>query len=631
MNTNNTLLGKVLYGFFFVIILPLLLWLWSIKSNHVIDLPMIKSDWGIAIMMAGLVLILWSMLLLIIHGDGLPMNAYPTNKLVRKGPYYIFKHPIYIGTGILLIGASIWLGLASALWLVTPITIMAMVALVLGYEKIELENKFPEYQKPVFFSIPKLADKNVKLQQKIAVVILFYFILVSGNLVVWFLFGNLQNKISIIDFENVPNYLQIIGFLSFLLPISIVFLSLKQNVLREWMISSIIAMGIIFYIALIWPVFGSQYFINSELENLNGYLLITSTLPACLMLLLAGTYTRAISKLKWVIWVIAIIFTLVILINTSSPLINLLITIIAFLISYCWKLIWLFLRDLSEKIANSWKEWIYGPVRIINHAVYIGAGAFLSTLAAGFLLGEDHVWGIVLFEIVVIIFAALWAQIIEGSNKLKRPFGYYGGMVGIIFSSLLVWALGYNVWAMIAIAAVLMPWVQGIGRLRCLANGCCHGKKTPNPFIGIKHFHPRSRVVGISNLKGESLHPTPLYAIIWLFFVGFIQLSLWINGFSPIFILGMYLIFMGLGRFVEEAFRGEVQTPFLFGLRLYQWMAILSIVLGAICTILKIDEIELVPTYGPSIYAGAIVMGVIAFFAMGIDFPKSNMRFSRLV
>ena len=44
---------------------------------------------------------------------------------------------------------------------------------------------------------------------------------------------------------------------------------------------------------------------------------------------------------------------------------------------------------------------------------------------------------------------------------------------------------------------------------------------------------------------------------------------------------------MGLGRFVEEAYRGEVQTPFLFGLRLYQWMAILSIVLGAICTTIK--------------------------------------------
>ena len=69
-------------------------------------------------------------------------------------------------------------------------------------------------------------------------------------------------------------------------------------------------------------------------------------------------------------------------------------------------------------------------------------------------------WGIVLFDVVAIIFAALWAQIIEGSNKLKRPFGYYGAMIGIIFSSLFVWALGYNVWAMIAIAAVLMPWVQ---------------------------------------------------------------------------------------------------------------------------------------------------------------------------
>ena len=107
-----------------------------------------------------------------------------------------------------------------------------MIALVWGYEKIELENKFPEYEKPVFFLFPKLANENVKLQQKIAVVIIFYFILILGNFVVWFLFGNTKNQISIIEFENIPNYLQIIGLLSVLLPISIVFSSITQPVLR---------------------------------------------------------------------------------------------------------------------------------------------------------------------------------------------------------------------------------------------------------------------------------------------------------------------------------------------------------------------------------------------------------------
>ena len=131
-------------------------------------------------------------------------------------------------------------------------------------------------------------------------------------------------------------------------------------------------MGLIFYIALIWPVYGAQYFSSSDVGNLNGYLLIASTLPACLILLLAGIYSRTISRLKWVIWLIAITLTLVILINTYTPLINLLITIITFLISYFWKLIWLFLRGLSEKIANSWKEWTYGPVRIIIMPFILG-------------------------------------------------------------------------------------------------------------------------------------------------------------------------------------------------------------------------------------------------------------------
>lgn len=111
----------------------------------------------------------------------------------------------------------------------------------------------------------------------------------------------------------------------------------------------------------------------------------------------------------------------------------------------------------------------------------------------------------------------------------------------------------------------------------------------------------------------------------------FTQLSFWISGLSSVFILGMYLIFTGLGRFVEEAYRGEVQTPFLFGLRLCQWMAILSVTVGAIFTTIRINEIHITPTIGPSIFIGALIIGIISFFAMGVDFPKSNLRFSRLV
>lgn len=576
--------------------------------------------------------------MLIRYGDGLPMNAYPTKKLVRKGPYYCFRHPIYVGFGIFLVGGSMWLGSSSALWMVTPLTILGMIALVLGYELIELKKRFPEYGKPVYFSLPGNENLPASIRQKIVTILIFYSLILCGNLIILYLFGETDYQFQLVDLREPPSSLLCFGLCGFILPVTVLILSVTQSILREWIISSLIAIGLTIYLALLWPGVGAQYFfvdkpgfLVSGLTILKIPLLNAFTLPASLLLLLFGTYSKAFPKLRFLVWIIGTTFAIVFLLLSATPAVNLFITILIFLIPFKSKRIWLFLKNLSERIANSWKEWEIGPVRIINHGIYVGVAAFLGTLIAGFLVGTAYIWGIVVFELVVIVFSALWAQLIEGSEKLKRPFGYYGALVGIIFSSLAVMALEYNVWVIIGVISVMMPWAQGIGRLRCLVNGCCHGSETHNHDVGIKYFHPRSRVCGISNLKGKSLHPTPLYAIIWLFFVGFVLLALWYRGVSSVFLFGMYLILAGIGRFVEEAYRGEVQTPVLYGLRLYQWMAILSVIIGMVFTTIRVTDVVVQVSHGPSVYIAAIIMGLFTFFAMGVDFPKSNRRFSRLV
>ena len=135
----------------------------------------------------------------------------------------------------------------------------------------------------------------------------------------------------------------------------------------------------------------------------------------------------------------------------------------------------------------------------------------------------------------------------------------------------------------------------------------------------------------LSNLKGQLLHPTPLYSILWLFLVGLLLLILWYREFSPPFIFGIYLILTGLGRFVEEAYRGEVQTPIVRGLRLYQWTAILSIVIGVFMTTIRINPVFVDPEFGWEVIVASLIGGLFTTFAMGIDFPHSNIRFSRLV
>lgn len=162
-------------------------------------------------------------------------------------------------------------------------------------------------------------------------------------------------------------------------------------------------------------------------------------------------------------------------------------------------------------------------------------------------------------------------------------------------------------------------------------NGCCHGRRIDNPLVGIRYSHPRSRVCNISGLKGELVHPTQLYSILWLFAVGILLLLLWNKGCSSPFIFGLYLILTSLGRFVEEAYRGEVQTPVFGGLHLYQWTAIISLAVGIIMTTIQSEPMALHPGFSWVSVVVAFISGLFVFFVMGVDFPQSNARFSRLV
>jgi prolipoprotein diacylglyceryltransferase len=95
-------------------------------------------------------------------------------------------------------------------------------------------------------------------------------------------------------------------------------------------------------------------------------------------------------------------------------------------------------------------------------------------------------------------------------------------------------------------------------------------------------------------------------------------------------IAGIYLLLSGAGRFVEEAYRGEPQTRVLCGLRFYQWMAILSVLSGAVVTTIATGAIAQGFQFRLSTVLLATGCGMIAWFVTGIDFPESSRRFARL-
>jgi prolipoprotein diacylglyceryltransferase len=173
------------------------------------------------------------------------------------------------------------------------------------------------------------------------------------------------------------------------------------------------------------------------------------------------------------------------------------------------------------------------------------------------------------------------------------------------------------------------PWVQAIGRLRCVVQGCCHGAPC-HAALGLRISRPESRVVRLAKLGGVPVHPTPVYSIAANLAIGLLLLRLWNAGSPPGMLAGVYFLLNGFARFVEEAYRGEPQTPFLAGLRLYQWLAVASVGGGACLMVAGPSTVLNASPPGLAWMAVSLAFGGLCGFVMGIDFPGSTRRFSRL-
>jgi prolipoprotein diacylglyceryltransferase len=201
-----------------------------------------------------------------------------------------------------------------------------------------------------------------------------------------------------------------------------------------------------------------------------------------------------------------------------------------------------------------------------------------------------------------------------------------GAFVGILSSPL----VGGSVTTLLAAFALASPWIQAVGRMRCLVQGCCHGAPT-SPAAGIRYRHPRSRVCHIAEWTGVPLLPTPVFSMAGNLVIGVLLIRLRTLGAADLLLVGLFFMLTGIARFVEESYRGEPQTPRVAGLRIYQWFAVGTLLAGIAVTMLPADPVSGgigAPT--GRLLAWAAAFFVIAAAAMGLDFPGSDRRFSRL-
>ena len=147
---RRELLLKLGYAVLFVGVLPALLVLWAWRLDHWLQLPVPDAVWaggalaaaGIAVMAAGTIA-LWT------YGGGLPMSAFPPERLVARGIYRYVADPLYVGAVTAAMGTSLIFASPSGLWIVSPVLALACVAWVMGFERERTRLRFGAVAHPV--------------------------------------------------------------------------------------------------------------------------------------------------------------------------------------------------------------------------------------------------------------------------------------------------------------------------------------------------------------------------------------------------------------------------------------------------------------------------------------------------
>ncbi len=636
------MVNKVLYGLIFVAVIPVLLILWAKYTADIIKLPLPGNLlYGYMLLVSGALFVLsgiWSLWRL---GNGLPMNAFPPEKFVKKGVYAFLKHPIYFGASLISFGLSAVTRSASGFWLVSPLFTLMMVAYVAGFENERTLRIFGAQDYKPVLSLPAASDTAPSFIDRMS----SYFLVFIPWLIVYetFIFigapgDGIRTNLPFEEHMPVWEISVVFYIFTYLFALSVPSLLKTGKQLRSFISDlwfAIIVAGIIY---LLFPVVVRQKdFIP---HSFFGQLILfersidgeAAALPSfhVVWAFISATYlSRSFVHFRWIWYSLAGLISVSCIMTGNHSIPDVIAGICMFIIIIRRRQIWNYIRLQSENLSNSWREWRWGPVRIINHGFYGGMSGFAGTLLIGCFLGRQHAVAGFVIMVFVIIGAGLWAQIIEGSSKLLRPYGYYGGLIGGIIACVLTsFLFSINLFTILASCAMAGPWIQCIGRLRCLVQGCCHGKPSDDS-IGIRFTHPYSRVNKISGMSGIPLHPTQLYSIATNLFTGLLLIRVFNIGMPSTFIIGIYLIFNGLGRFVEESFRGEAQTPYWAGMRIYQWIALINILIGMFVSAIPGHEVL---RFSPNILSLFLAtgIGILVTIASGVDFPESNRRFARL-
>ncbi|MBQ6156035.1 MAG: isoprenylcysteine carboxylmethyltransferase family protein [Bacteroidales bacterium] len=150
MKKLREIVGYVLGGLMFVLLIPTLMWLASGRP-HLGDIPVWRIVITVLLAVPGIALSVWSIVYMRRKGNGNPMDAFGhevaprTRHLMTDGPYRLSRNPMLTGSFVYYVGVCVCLWTWQAL-LVFVAFIAIMLLQIRSEEKRLLRDFGAEYE-----------------------------------------------------------------------------------------------------------------------------------------------------------------------------------------------------------------------------------------------------------------------------------------------------------------------------------------------------------------------------------------------------------------------------------------------------------------------------------------------------
>lgn len=201
-------------------------------------------------------------------------------------------------------------------------------------------------------------------------------------------------------------------------------------------------------------------------------------------------------------------------------------------------------------------------------------------LFASFFGGIGLFIGAKLLYIITIIPGLIthWQQVISNPTPLLQfivgGFVFYGGLLGAV-AGIYIYCRKFRIafLPMMDILTPSIPLIHGFGRIGCFFAGCCYGI----PYNGPGHItFPAFSAAP----EGISLFPTQLFESSLNFLAGLFLLLYSKPGRKPGNVLGIYILYYAVMRFLMEFLRGDIGRGIVFGISTSQWISLVLLPFG---------------------------------------------------